>query len=211
MFVDTLCYLVAILYLFSQSLSSVRRCEGQLLNVTFSFLSARCIRWPGFALIRLPCCCIIDAVLLALLCCTRFMRTLLTDCSASFQLFLREFDILGLRMQLIHWSLNYHGVERPNLQGVSFRARFKCGMTFLTLCLASERWMGSRVQSAVSCFPKLRVLRFSVAQVLMGLRKKFINNFVFPARACAASFNNNNNTHFYFFFKLPKNKFMIGI
>ena len=26
----------------------VLRCGGQLLNVPFSFLSARCIRWPGF-------------------------------------------------------------------------------------------------------------------------------------------------------------------
>ena len=34
---------------------------------------------------------------------------------------------------------------------------------------------------------------FSVAQVLVGLRKKFINNFVFPTLACAAGFNNNNN------------------
>ena len=29
-------------------LEIVLRCGGQLLNVTFSFLSARCIRWPGF-------------------------------------------------------------------------------------------------------------------------------------------------------------------
>ena len=34
-----LCYFVAILHLFSQSLSIVLRCGGQLLNITFSFLS----------------------------------------------------------------------------------------------------------------------------------------------------------------------------
>ena len=39
-----LCYVVAILHLFSKSLSIVLRCGGQLLNVTFSFLRARCIR-----------------------------------------------------------------------------------------------------------------------------------------------------------------------
>ena len=49
------------------SLSIVLRCGGQLLNVTFSFLSARCIRWPSFVLIRISCCCVIDATLLFLL------------------------------------------------------------------------------------------------------------------------------------------------
>ena len=37
------------------------------------------------------------------------------------------------------------------------------------------------------------VLQFYVAQVHVGLRKQFINNFVFPTFACAAGFNNNNN------------------
>ena len=47
-----LCYFVAILHLFSQSLSFVLRCGGQLLNVIFSFMSARRIWWPGFVPIR---------------------------------------------------------------------------------------------------------------------------------------------------------------
>ena len=34
---------------------------------------------------------------------------------------------------------------------------------------------------------------FSVAQVLVGLRKPFINNFVFPTWACAACLDNNNS------------------
>ena len=46
-------YFVDILHLFSQSFSIVLWCGGQLLNVTFSFLSARCIRWPGFVSIRI--------------------------------------------------------------------------------------------------------------------------------------------------------------
>ena len=37
--------------------------------------------------------------------------------------------------------------------------------------------------------------QFSVAQVLVGLRKQFINNFVFPTWACATGFNNNNNKY----------------
>ena len=39
------------------------------------------------------------------------------------------------------------------------------------------------------------VFKFSVAQVLVGLRKQFINNFVLPTWACSASFNNNNNNN----------------
>ena len=38
---------------------------GQLLNVTFSFSSARCIRWPGFVMDRFSCRCVIDVVLLS--------------------------------------------------------------------------------------------------------------------------------------------------
>ena len=51
--------------------------------------------------------------------------------------------------------------------------------------------MGSRVQSTVGCFPELCFLQFSMAQVLVGLRKQFMNNFVFPTWACAAGLNNN--------------------
>ena len=40
--------------------------------------------------------------------------------------------------------------------------------------------MGSRVQSTIGCFPGFCFLQFFVAQMLMGLRKQFINNFVFP-------------------------------
>ena len=119
-------------------------------------------------------------VWLGLVRCTRLIQTLITVCSASFHLLLLEFDIPELLPQLIHWKLKYQVVERPNLLGLFCRPRFQCGMTFPTLCLTPKRWMGSRVQSTVSCFPQLCFLEFSVAQVLMGLRKQFINNFVFP-------------------------------
>ena len=52
--------------------------------------------------------------------------------------------------------------------------------------------MGLRVQSTVGCFPELCFLQFSVAHVLVGLRKQFINNFLFPTWTCAVGFNNNN-------------------
>ena len=92
-FVDTLSYFVAILNLFFQYLrGSIRRCGGQLLNVTFSFLSARCIRWPGFVPIKVSCRYVIDVVWLGLVCCTRLIRTVITVCSASFHLLQLEYD-----------------------------------------------------------------------------------------------------------------------
>ena len=97
-----LCYYVAILHLFFQSCSIVLRCGGQLLNVTFSSLRARCIRWPGFAMIKVSCRCAIDVVLLGLVCCTRSMRTLITVCSASFQL---------LRVRLTRAAAAAHPLE----------------------------------------------------------------------------------------------------
>ena len=51
--------------------------------------------------------------------------------------------------------------------------------------------MGLREQSIVGCFAEF-VFQFSVAQVLVGLRKQFINIFVFPTWDCAAGINNNN-------------------
>ena len=52
--------------------------------------------------------------------------------------------------------------------------------------------MGLRVQSIIGCFSEF-VFQFSVTLALVGLRKQFINDFVFPTWACAAGFNNNNN------------------
>ena len=44
------------------------------------------------------------------------------------------------------------------------------------------------------CRPEF-VFQFSVEQIIVGLRKQFINNFVFPTWACAVGFNNNNNNN----------------
>ena len=54
--------------------------------------------------------------------------------------------------------------------------------------------MGLRVQSIVGCFPQF-VFPFYMVQVLVGLRKQFINNFVSLTWACAAGFHNNNNNN----------------
>ena len=79
---------------------------------------------------------------------------------------LLEFDIPELQPQLIHCSLKYQGVERPNMLGLSCWLRFECGMTFPALCLTSECWMGSRVQSTIGCFSELCFLQFSLVQVI---------------------------------------------
>ena len=105
------------------------------LNLICSCSSARCIRWPGFALIRLSFRCVVVVMLLHCLCCTRLIRTKIIVCSESFHLLLSEFDITERRPQLIHSSLKYQGVERPNLQGVCCRPRLVCGITYPTMCL----------------------------------------------------------------------------
>ena len=74
---------------------------GLLLNVIFSFSIARCIRSPGFAIIRISCRFVIDVMLLHCVCCTRLIRTRIVVYSVSFHLLLSEFDILDLRLQLI--------------------------------------------------------------------------------------------------------------
>ena len=104
-----------------------------------------------------------------------------------------EFDILEQRPQLIHWTSKYQGVESPNLQGVSCQPRFECGLTFPTLCLIPEPWMGSWVQSTTGCFPELFFLQFFMAQVLVGWRTKIYEQLCFLTCTYAAGFYNNSN------------------
>ena len=92
-----------------------------------------------------------------------------------------------------HTQARQQRVECPNLQGISSRPRFVCGMTIPTLCLTPKRRMVLRVQSTVCCFHMLCFYQFSVALVLVGLRKIFFSNFAFPTWVCAAGFNNHNN------------------
>ena len=144
-FVDTPVLLrIAILHLFSQSLSIVLRCMGQLLNVTFSFLSARCIRWPRF--------CPDPSFLLLSSTSFGWAIYFVQGYSNSNHCLFSELRSTStrvrqneLRPQLIHWSLKYQGVEHHNLQGLSYWLRLECEMTFPTLCLILERWINSRV------------------------------------------------------------------
>ena len=47
--------------------------------------------------------------------------------------------------------------------------------------------------SSKSLVASLSLFQFSVAQVLMGLRKQLIKNFISSSLAWAAGFKNNNN------------------
>ena len=67
------CYYAFVLRI--SDLSIVLRCGGLLLNVIFSFSNDKCIRWPGFALIKLSFRCVIEVMLLHFLCCTKLIRT----------------------------------------------------------------------------------------------------------------------------------------
>ena len=141
------------MHLFSQSLSIVLRCLSQLLNV-LQFLErhvysvARLCSNQSF----LSLSCHNDVMLLDSVCCTRLIRTRIIVCSAS-ELPSASARVrhTELRQQLVHWSLKYRAIEHNNLQGASCRPRFVCGMTFLSLCLTPERWMGLMVQSTVIC------------------------------------------------------------
>ena len=174
---------------YSKSLSIVLRCRGQLLNVIFLLLEHQVYSvarlYPGQSFLSL-CHRRRVAGLSMLYKVNGTLNHCLCRESASYRVRHAE-----LRPQLFRWSLN-EGVEVSNLQGVSCRPRFECGMTFPTLCLTPERQMGSRVPATVCCFPELCFLQFSDEQVLVGLRKQFINNFVFPSWACAAPLFNNN-------------------
>ena len=89
-FVDTSVLLRCYNAFVFQILEYCRPMWGLLLNVIFSFSSARCIRWLGFALIRVSRCCVIDFMLLHCVCCNRLIRNRIIVCSVSFHLLLSD-------------------------------------------------------------------------------------------------------------------------
>ena len=89
------------------------------------------------------CRCVIDVVLLGLVCCTRLIRTLTTVGSANFDLLLLEFDIPKQAAAAAH-PLE---IEESRCRTSRFARSF-----LPTLCLTLERWMCSRVQSTVGGF-----------------------------------------------------------
>ena len=161
---------------------------GSAADVTFSFLSARCIRWPGFVLIKVSCRCVINVMLLDWVCCTRLIITLITVWSSSFYLLLLEYNIVELRPQLIHWSLMYQGVERPNLLCLS--CWFECGMIFPYSVFNTGTLDG--FMGAVNCWFLPWVVFSSVFRGALWDSKATYKQLHFSTWACAAGFNNNN-------------------
>ena len=80
-FVDTLCYFVDIMYLFSNPWVLLHR--GSAAECHLQLSSARHIRWTDFTLIRVSCRCVIDVMLFCYVCCRRLIQTLITVYSVS--------------------------------------------------------------------------------------------------------------------------------
>ena len=144
------------------------RCGGLLPNVTFSFSSARLCPVQSFLLL----CHRI--MLLDCVCCTRLICTVINVCSVSFHL-AASTRVRHTRaaasdhISIVVWDIKVLNVQIWKV--FKCRPMFVCGMTFRTLCLTSERWMGLWTQSTGGCFRELCFFQFSVAQVLVGLRK----------------------------------------
>ena len=144
-------------------------CGDQLLNVTFSFLSAGCIRWTGFVPIRVSC--------------RRHRRRVgglsmlyKVNWNSNHCLFSElpsastKYNIPELQSQLTHWSLKYQGVQRPNLLSLRW-LRFDCGTGTLDGFKGTvSHWL----------LPWVVFSSISVEQMLVGLQKQLIHNFVFP-------------------------------
>ena len=80
---------------------------------------ARCIQWPWFSRFNISCLWIIDVTLPHCVCYAMLIWTLMVLCSVSFG-------------------------ERPNLQDLSYRAKFLCGLDIGTLNglnRAVNRWL----------------------------------------------------------------------
>ena len=137
--VTPLCYFVASLHFFSQSLSIVLRCGGQLLDITFSFLRAMRFRWPGFVAIRVSCHCVIDLAWLGVECCSRL------NSNTNLCLF-SELPSGFTRVRHIRAAAASHPLEFEVSRCRTFQLARSFQMTFPTLCFTPERWMGSIVQ-----------------------------------------------------------------
>ena len=66
----------------------------------------------------------------------------------------------------------------------------KCLFKLKTFDITMSTYISGSSQSLVASLSS--VFQLSVAQVLVGLRKQFVNNFVCLTPASSAGFNNNN-------------------
>ena len=141
------------MHLSSQSLSIVLRCKGLLLNVSFRFSSARCIRWPDFADQSFLTLCHRSHV--ATLCVLYKVKSNSNHCLFSA---LPSAHTRVDTPELIHWSSEYQYVERPNMQGASCLPRLVLMWNNILYAVFDTETlhrgkMGLREQSTLGCFP----------------------------------------------------------
>ena len=89
-----------------------------------------------------------------------------------------QFARCFVQAQTRMWNdLPYTVFDTRTLYG--FKGAVECGMTFPTLCLTPEHYMGLKEQSIGGCFPEF-IFQFFVTQVPVELRKQFIVILFFP-------------------------------
>ena len=164
-----LCYFVAILHLFSQSLSIVLRWGSD----------AEChLRLPERQVYSMAMLCPDQSFLS--LCHRRSvggLSMLYKVNSNSDHCLYSEHPSASTRFRHTHplvFEVSRCRTSQSNLLGLSCLLRFECGMTFRTQCLTPERWMGSRVQSTVGCFLRCVVFSFLRRRCFWGLVAKAI-------------------------------------
>ena len=101
------------MHLFSQSLIIVLPCYGELLNVTFSFLSSRCIQWPDQSFLSLCHRRRVAGLSMLYKVNVNSYPCLSSEISSATS---RVRHTRAAGMFKLRWSLKYQGVEPPNLQ-----------------------------------------------------------------------------------------------
>ena len=119
----------------------------------------------------------------------------MTICTASFHLLLLEFYIPELGPQLIH-ALEFEVSRcRTSLFARSFLPAHVRMWNDLSYSVFDTRTLDGFKGAVNRWLLPWVVFSFHVSQVLVWLRKQFINNLIFPSWAYAAGCNNNNNNN----------------
>ena len=162
------------------------------MNAIFSLSSTRCIRWAGFARIRLSFRCVIDVILLHCVCCTRLIRTRIIVCSVIFHLLLSELTCqAAAAAHPIEFEVSRCRTSQFARCFLPAQTRVWNDLQYTVFDTGKlDGFSGESSQSLVASLSLL--FSFSMAQMHVRLRKQFMNNFVFPT--CINNNDNNNDS-----------------